>query len=684
MKLHIRKLLNYSTEQLWDMLDGDFILVFDNGEQINTNYKETLFSSYFWDLFRQYPNVVITPNMHISGILDGKTISTKFINTLLSNIVYLVYDTYTESNDQNFNAPLNKILFRETLAKHLYEMVNTSYNELSYKLEEYVVTINIEDFIEVVRNEEILKARDQFITEKAVNDVYNTIHRVIIDEPEKQQISGDKYTNKVGQNILSLLARSGIVDQGQLDQCVGLRGFITDIDSYQFPLAVQSNLVEGIVNFYESLTESRSAAKSLGFTQKPLQETEYFNRRSQLGALPIRYLIPGDCGSKVYLEWKVRNGDLRNLQGKYYLDEQTNTLAVVKKTDNHLLGKTLKLRTTLGGCAHPVQEGVCETCFGTLSKNFFRNTNLGKACTVEINEKVSQAVLKTKHLDGSSKIEDIHLSEEGKKFLTIKNGDTYLLNPRLAGKDIKLVINPTEALGFTDIREVTDIRDLSYTRTTQLDRIGIEYKQGEGSFIVGIDVGVKRRPASISPDMLMYIRDKSWIVDDEGRYLIDLKDWDHKKVMMIVPRRNVNMSDYSKEIASMLESSKDKSTLRYRNNELTRTAFITEFFDLVNSRLSVNLAVLEIVAYSSMVVDTNPENPDYSLPRANTRYGFGAFKLNIEHRSLGAMMAYQEQHDALTDASSFIHKNRIDSPMDIFIKPQEVLDAYNETIPGYS
>ena len=37
-----RALLSFTTEQLWTMIEGPFKLRFDNGEEIETNSKETL------------------------------------------------------------------------------------------------------------------------------------------------------------------------------------------------------------------------------------------------------------------------------------------------------------------------------------------------------------------------------------------------------------------------------------------------------------------------------------------------------------------------------------------------------------------------------------------------------------------------------------------------------------------
>ena len=63
MLIHARKLLGFTTSQLWDVLTGEFQLQFDDGEVIQTNDKETLYSSYVWDFHRLYPNTPLLKTM---------------------------------------------------------------------------------------------------------------------------------------------------------------------------------------------------------------------------------------------------------------------------------------------------------------------------------------------------------------------------------------------------------------------------------------------------------------------------------------------------------------------------------------------------------------------------------------------------------------------------------------------
>lgn len=119
----------------------------------------------------------------------------------------------------------------------------------------------------------------------------------------------------------------------------------------------------------------------------------------------------------------------------------------------------------------------------------------------------------------------------------------------------------------------------------------------------------------------------------------------------------------SKEIAEMLESTVKQLT--YRDSVVSPQAMLIEFHDLVNRRLSVNLAILEVVLYGSMVVSA--ANGDYSLPKPWTTAGVGVMRLILQNRSSAPEMAYERHKDAITAPSNYINDNKMDHPFDSLI-----------------
>jgi hypothetical protein len=128
------------------------------------------------------------------------------------------------------------------------------------------------------------------------------------------------------------------------------------------------------------------------------------------------------------------------------------------------------------------------------------------------------------------------------------------------------------------------------------------------------------------------------------------------------------MSDHSRDIAQMLESSVDK--LQERDKNASPDAALVDLFDLVNEKLTVNVAVLDVVLYANMV--TSMEDHDYSMPKPGTPAGLGIMKLTMAGRSLSATMAYEGHREVITDPLSYVEHNRLDHPMDGVLMPAEV------------
>lgn len=648
------KLLNFSTEELHGFLDGSFTLMFNDGE-IQTNARETLYCSYAWDLLREFREVLPSSRYHLQHVLGSGSLSASSNGKVLANIIWDIYYRYCNAPPNGFSIHQ----FRGFLAKRATQVVNNLYNNLTLKTEAYVVGLGVESFIEAMEYPPIKKAYDAVTPfEQSIETLYSTIKNALMND------------DALKENMLSRMIRSSLNDANQLNQCIGVRGFITDMNSSLFRKPILSNLVDGIHGFYESIIESRSAAKALAYSEEPLEQAEYFSRRLQLIGQTVKNLVPGDCGSSHYLNWRVQKEDLKNIAGKYIMDDQTNQLRAITAQDISLIGKMVRMRSVLG-CRTPDPYGVCETCFGQLALSVFEDTNIGQLCVTTMTRIVTQKVLSTKHLDGSSVVELISIGPEIEPYFhSNKTGNGYVLNPSKAGKKFKLIISPATAPGFTDIEEMGSIDDLNPVRTTSMDSVGFSFEQGGEVTRGSLQIGLPRRPASFTTKMLKYIRKQGWTVDEFQNYVVDLSAWDPKELMMTIPLRHYNMGDFSKDIASLLESRAEQTARR--DCDVSIVGYVSELYELVNSRLSVNLAVLEIVAYGTMI--QSDEETNYALPKSGTKWGIGVMTRTIMRRSLSASLAFEDHRLTLTDPSGFIHTNRMDHPMDVIIDPRAVIE----------
>lgn len=657
-RIRARKLLAYTTSELWDKLEGDFVLVFDDGECL-TNEKETIFSSYIWDYHRTYAETPLQLKHHVQAVTQKQRYGADTHLALIQNALLSVYDTY------KYQAADRRQLI-DHLAELSYQLSNTIYNDLTYRLEEYVTSLDITDFLQITTSDQVrgaLATMEQ--TEAGIASVYDVIRKMIKEDPVLEN-------NKVANAI-----RSKLSSEGQALQCLGPRGFLTDIDSHLFKIPISRSYTAGIPDMYSSAIESRSAAKSLIFSTDPLQKSEYFSRRQQLICQNVRHLHLGDCGSKNFLTWHMRDArlegstkvasDLKTLAGKYYLDESTGSLQSIKEDDTHLLGRTLKLRSVVAGCCHPDPYGVCEVCYGETSFAIPANSNLGHITCVTMTADLGQLILSTKHFDGSSAVEGIVLKPQEKRFLASPvNGNSYFLSPELKGADVKLVIAASQAPGLTDVNQVDDITSLNISRVSEFDSIVMVVTDKKGSEMVPLTVNVNGRLSNMTHDFLQHIKNKSWSVTRENNYVIDMEGWDFTKPLLVLPMRHFNMSDHQGEIADMLEAT--MKDLEHRSNVVNPGNMLIELHDLVNRRLSINLAILEIILYSSMIVSAT--EGDYSLPKPWTSSGVGVKQMLLTERSLAATMGYERHRDALINPGSYTRTNRMDHLMDVMVVPQ--------------
>lgn len=531
-KIHARTLLNYTPDQLFNTLFGKFTLIFDDGELLVSG-KETVYSRYFWEFHERYPNTPLKKEHHVSTILKGGLLNSSTHIQLLGVIYKEVAITYNQLDPHQ----------RDDLTRFVYQVTNKIYNELSMKCEPFVMGIDILDFINIVDAPELKEVYENVKpTQASIDLTYSKIMEFI------------GHTDRLKDNAVIRAVRGKMSNANQVLQCIAPRGFVTDVDSIIFPNPIMRGFVQGIRSLHDSIIESRSAAKALYFSEEPLEQAEYFARRLQLLTMTLENVHHGDCGSTKYLNWMLRgpvhekgkmvySGDLRYMVGKYYLDEATNTLKVLQESDTHLYGKTIKIRSIVAGCNHPDPHGVCSVCLGEISQNHTPDGNIGNAAAGTMTQQSSQSVLSTKHYDGSSVIDSIVIPEAGKDYIeSTKDGNSYLIKESVKKNGYKLIISSNEARGLTDVLLVDDVYDMSISRISEIEYIGIVGKDG---VVSTIPVFLNNRYANLTHEFLEYAKLNRWTMDQNDNFVFDLSSWDCKKPIMSLPAKQFNMAAHS-------------------------------------------------------------------------------------------------------------------------------------------
>lgn len=646
-KYYARDLAVMPEDHLWSLPDtGEderCIVIFDDGEY-ECDVREAIYCSYLWGFYADFPE---TPALK-KHALNGRRVGGNTAQQVIDSIRW------------DCQAAYQGRVTGERLSKKSVEYINALYNANGERLEAYVITLSLEDLMDVDQHPEILEA-NQAVTSapNTITNAHRTIERVLKDP------------NAMPTNMLSRLVRSNLVKIGQVIQTMGPRGSVTDIDSSIFTYPTITGFFKGLYRFYDSLIESRTAAKSLTFTEKPLQDTEYFNRRLQLLAGTFKGIVPGDCGSTSYVEWHMGSDDFKAFLGKHYLSEATGDLYTIVDTEEcrrSIIGRTLKIRSPLK-CLTTDANSCCSTCYGDMYLSIPEGTNVGHVGATAVCKQASQNVLSTKHLDRDATSVGVRLSEYEQRYVMLGNDQNQIfLAPRLEKKDkVRLVVRSDEAESLTEVRSASsvDLLTLSKISAFRIVAFIVEHQGKEERDVVQISNG--SRLSSFSRQMLQYLRDNSWKVvqsdnDDTTNYEVDLSKWDFNDPVFVTPRKQENMLDYMATIERFLKASRKDPEVPSLKDYDTLDSALRGFYELVSSRLFVNIVHLEILVKVCQI--RSSKNRDYRIPLHGNAVEFGKFDLNLFYRSAGAGMAYQE------------HRKQWNSPLSYLIKyrPQHILD----------
>lgn len=659
-RISARVISELSIEQTWRSLAGPFIIVFDDGEELQTNHKEVIYSRYFWEFHVQYPGLPILSKHHIQSVLNGGRVGMSTHIKLLQNILWDCADFLASTHNVE-----QMVDIRFELAELAYNLSNQHYNDVVTHLEEYITSLNILDFHQVFKDQDIvdsyLRAKPD---EESIADIYYTVDAVL------------KHKAELKSNALSKLYRSGLVSDKQVHQTIGPRGFLTDINNDRFGIPIMRGYYQGIRSQRDIQIETRSAAKALNASKGDLQDTEYFSRKLRTMDMCVERLYYTDCGTTRYLNWRVRGkredapSDLEILEGKHYIDED-GTLKTVHRDDKFLLDKNIRIRSSLY-CGVDDPNGVCSVCYGLMSELIPSNSNIGHANCTHVTEKNAQGVLSTRHLDSSKTIKGASIDERTQRFVKLStDGNKYLfadgLKAASKANSLYLVFDIEAAPNLGDIYNVESVQALIESRMSELSEVTIRI----GSDGEEISLNDGKRLPYLTYEFLEHIKNAGYSVDDEvGAYVFPLKGWKWSVPFASLPMRDHSISDHSRDIARVLESTVKEVVERDRLIDPAST--LVELTMMMNRNARVNLAVVEVTLRGAMI--RSAERYDYAMPKPWTESGLGVLRNTILYRSLAPFMAYEHHAEGVYSSESFGLTNRPSHPFDGILMPREVFE----------
>lgn len=660
----VRELMRFKPIELLNGLKTNMIIRFEDNIDIPMTYREVVLCRYLYELFEMIPTVPIISTYSISkyytnGIYTAKTLN-KCLEVILEDIVIQLL------------RPNNTRKLLPVIYERMQYIFNDIYNHVVFNWISYASSINIGLFLELQFKPELIQAMRDVKVKKDVASVTNTYK--ILD-----QIMYDNPQNSIARGYVS-----GTINPNQIKQMLASRGYVTEIDSNIFKYPVASSFVLGMSDLYELAIESRAGAKALFLSNTAVQESEYFAREMHLVTMVVEHLVDGDCGNNDYMDWYVRpaliagKSDISNLIGKRYLNKN-NVEEIITKNHTHLEGTIIKLRVAYR-CRTEDKNAICTACFGELAYGVHKHSNLGHFCSTSITEKISQSILSTKHLSFSAASNDIALSETAKQFFVIKNNSNYAFKAGLLGKAktrYKMIVTQSEAFGIKDLPPSVNVNTLDPKRVSRIETITIVVENGGKEEYYPIPIRENNKFGSFTYGFLRHILQPGmYILDDYDRYIIDLNSWTTTEPIIHLPQLEYNYLLLSKNTKSML---KHMNTTRTDGDAETQTSLHQKLFDVLNTKLDVNSALVEVVVYAMSV--TSVAQANFDLARNTPNPEVVRIKGIIGNRSLGSGYGWEEVISTILSPRSFNGVNAINHPLDVMVKPNEtILDYYGTVV----
>lgn len=656
-----RDLIQLSSEEIWKLPEGKAIVTFDDGDV--ECYRSHIIGSYYtWWVIRLFPETPFLKEHIYTGDITYQNTITDLLNVLMR----LAQETYGWTLDN------------ETICQYGFSYINKLYNDIVQYASHAFTSMNAIDIGEVIYNPEVVEA----------NTLKDGSHASVALAQQRFKDLVTR-TDFLPMNPLMNSARQKIVNVDQVIQCVGVRGYSTDVDNYQFRYPNLGNFSLGIDKLYILAQESRTASKALYQQVVDLCDTEYFNRRLQISSMIIEHiyrgdsgygttLLPADCGSTEYIDWHIGNDELDNIVGMYRFDEESHTVKPIRSTDTHLKGKVVKLRSPLT-CRHLHKYGVCSICYGELSKSIMPMTNVACEAAVETCEQISQNVLGVKHHDKSVDIDGFS-GEDMVNIFVSSPTNKYRARFKKAysqRKGLSLILSLNDAKSLADIFYGDSIDILVEPEITSFSMLGILTVDKDGIDVIEhFALSSTNRKAFLTHDVLRHIQKNGYSPYGKKNIIISMEGFDFDKDVIGIPPKRESVKDFMEAFAKTLET-KLASEKRDWTDSSSLSEGLRELFNTVKGHINRPLVHIAILMASILIRSDDKINHDYRLPIDNKSRSIGKSKQLLTNRSFSAAMAFETQYSTIDDPDSTIIRHRPNHPFD-HILMTDVGDLYQE------
>lgn len=668
MSVHIRDIAKMPIESVinrYNESNETFDVEFDDGT-LKHNGAEIIFTRFILNYWNELPRDFQLLSRY--SIAFDRKIDPHTPLELCSRIYADYVDEFEFTEWDIDDAYMNRVVYKD--------VVNALYNFHVRHLTAYVQGAHSLDLIEILKhppireaNERIQKAKKD-PTAQDIGVVYDIIQREILTSPLLKH------------NSFAIALRCKTIKMMQMQMVVGPIGFCTDIDSSLFPRPIRTGFYEGSAKMWEFGIESRNASIASLYNELIMPESQYANRRYQLFAQPIRWIVRTDCGSTKYKRTLVTDKKkLFRMGGLWRLDETTGALKAIRGDEKELIGTFIKHRSA-GHCEWSASRGeFCAICHGRVyralmehapnSPSNIKGRNAGHVSAIQLGGAASSVVLSRKHANATSVAASYQLTMDQQAYMRVSNDGRFLMftehNRKLDEIKIKLFRNQVEKL--YDIRNGV-VPMVSPSNLTYVENFNvIDMKLEEGYETTSFVLGSKQRTGHLSIEAIDYICKQGWSFDTNRDLIIDLSGWDVNKPFFIIPQIELSPPEFIDGVTSFLlgptDNKKTDVIVRRLDSYNTVDDAIDAFYHEVSDHLNVHYSHITLLVIALTAQD--PDNDDYRLPFPRSSGKIVTETPLLYNSSAGMQMAYELQHKILSAPQSFVLHKRRGHPLDCLL-----------------
>lgn len=469
-------------------------------------------------------------------------------------------------------------------------------------------TFNLEDFYSLMRqNKEFYNLMHTNFDNVPLEDV-----KMIGNENAKKMIqimNSEKIYNPNGKDYEHCLAIPLAIGEGvnpkQFREFAIVEGTKPNNEGGIFPHAIKTSFITGgISDPYDYYMDANASRIAQILQKENVGTSGRFARLLGLNNIDTK-LHPDphfDCHTKNFIELTVSSEKvLKMIDSRWYKMSPNGVEHLINaKTDKHLIGKIILLRSPMTCASAARGEGICYKCYGELAY-VNKDINPGRYASEKLSAELTQRLLSAKHLLETI-IKKISWCKEFNDYMEVNSNCITLSQEIINTKGYYMLIDPedmdSEDNSIDDGEEDVYSEYVSkfYIKTPLGEEITIHSETDDKLYLSNTLNGIIRKKAT----------------QDKGRFSVPFAVIQNEPLFFIVLHNN----DLMKALDDVKDCI-DKNDIT-RGKDMTKDKLINKLINtIIVSNLSIQAVHLEVILMNQLrSVDDVLEKPKWEYPNA--------------------------------------------------------------------